>query len=364
MNVRFVAPWFLVCTILISCTIDINQPSAPAPTALAPQTPDGTLSPSTTIIPITWGNLNLSGKLVYISAVFQNQSVTTGIRLLDLKTGLVTTIFEAPEGSWVDAVAVSPDHQQMILSYAPPAHTPYGGTRALYRLPGDGSGSPQLLFTPASEYDQYYQPEWSPDGNFLYFTHLNVNQGVLTYEIWRMPFPNGKPEKLADKASWPRLSEDGTRLVYVSINPGTGVNRIVLAKADGTGASKLPLKGSSTSIIDTPMFSADNQSIFFSAPNSGQSSVPGGISVQLNLSKTLEDGTIPSDWWSVPVTGGKIKRLTNIRSLALFGNYSPDKKQIALYSADGIFVMYPDGSGLTEVVAEVGQIGGTVSWIP
>jgi Tol biopolymer transport system component len=372
MKIQVVVPWLLIFTIVISsCTIDINQPSAPSPTALSegnttPQTTNGTLSPFTTILPVTWGSLNLSGKLLYTSAVFQNQSVTTGIRLLDLTTGNVNTIFQAPRGGWVDAVAVSPDHQQMILSYAPPTNTPSGAPRALYRLPVDGSGSPQLLFTPASEYDQYYQPEWSPDGHFLYFTHLNINmsQGAVTYEIWRMPFPNGKPEKLADKASWPRVSDDGTRLVYVWINPGTGVNRLVLANADGTEASKIPIRGTSTSIIDAPMFSADNQSIFFSAPNLGQSSTPGVIPVRLNVSRPLANGSIPSDWWSVPVTGGKIKQLTNIRSLALFGNYSPDKKHIALYSADGIFVMYPDGSGLTELVDEVGQVGGTVSWIP
>jgi Tol biopolymer transport system component len=281
MKIQVVTLWSLIFTMVIcSCTIDINQPSAAAPTGLSggnptSQTTNGTLSPPTTIIPVTWGDLNLSGKLVYTSAVFQNQSVTTGIRLLDLTTGIVTTIFQAPAGGWVDAVAVSPDYQQMILSYAAPMNTRYGGPRALYCLPVDGSGSPELLFTPASKYDQYYQPEWSPDGNFLYFTHLNTNQGLVTYDIWRMPLLSGKPVKLADKASWPRVSEDGTRLVYVWINPGTGVNRIALAHPDGTGAGKIPLKGSPTSIIDAPMFSADNQSIFFSAPAPGQSSAPG-----------------------------------------------------------------------------------------
>jgi Tol biopolymer transport system component len=368
MKIQFGASWLLIFTFVISsCTIDINQPSAPIPSSkgnITPQTANSTLSPLTTILPVTWGNLNLSGKLVYPSAVFQNQSVSMGIRLLDLMTGNVTTIFQAPDGGWVDAIAISPDNKQMILSYAPPINTPYGGTRALYSLPVDGFGSLQLLFAPASKYDQYYQPEWSPDGTFLYFTHLNNSQGSVTYDIWRLPYPSGKPEKLADNASWPRDSEDGARLVYVSINPGTGVNRIVLANADGTDAHKIPLKGSSTSIIDAPMFSADNQSILFSAPNLGQSSVPGLIPVRLNLSGSLANGSIPSDWWSVPVTGGKIKQLTNIRSLALFGNYSPDKKYIALYSADGIFVMNPDGSGITVLVDQVGQIGGTVSWIP
>ena len=367
MKTQMAASWLLICTILISaCTININQSPGISPTALTvsnptPQTINGIPA---TILPVTWGNLNLTGKLVYLSAVYQNQSVSMGVRLLDLTTGLVTTIFEAPDGGWVDAVAVAPDHKQMILSYTPPMSVPYGGTRALYSLPMDGSGSPQLLFTPESEYDQYYQPEWSPDGSSLYFTHLNSNQGSVTYDIWQMPFPNGKREKLADNASWPRVSEDGTQLVYVLITPGTGVNQLVIARADGTEAHKVPLEESSTSIIDAPMFSADNQAIFFSAPNLGQSSAPAVVPIRLNFSRSLANGSIPSDWWSVPVTGGKTKQLTNIRSLALFGNYSPDKKYIVLYSADGIFLMYPDGSGLTELVDEVGQVGGTVSWIP
>lgn len=370
MKIQCVEALFLVSTMLISsCTIDINQPSPLLPTALSssnrtPQTINGTPSPLTTIIPVTWGNLNLSGKLVYPSAVYQNQSVSMGIRLLDLVTGYVTTIFQAPDGSWVDAVSVSPDNKLMILSYTPPIHTPYGGTRALYSLPLDGKGSPKLLFTPTSEYDQYYQPEWSPDGSLLYFTHQSDNKGLLTYDIWRMAYPDGKPEMLAEDASWPRVSGDSTRLVYVSINSGTGVNQLILANADGTEARKVPLKGSVTSIIDAPMFSTNKQSIFFSAPNLGQSFVPGVMPVKLNFSAHLADGSIPSDLWSVPITGGKPQQLTNIRSLALYGNFSPDKKYIALYSADGIFVMQPDGSGLTELVDDVGQVGGTVNWIP
>src|SRR6266487_845822 len=205
MKIQLVAPWFLLFTMVISsCTIDINQPLAPSPTALS--VGNTTPPPLTTIIPVTWGNLNLSGKLVYTSAVYQNQSVSMNIQSMDLATSYVTTIFQVPDGGWVDAVAVSPDHKLMILSYAPPITTPYGGIRALYSLSLDGSGSQQLLFTPASKYDQYYQPEWSPDGNFLYFTHLNNNQVSVTYDIWRMPYPNGKPEKLADHASWPRVS--------------------------------------------------------------------------------------------------------------------------------------------------------------
>jgi Tol biopolymer transport system component len=363
MNIKMVSPWFFVSTILFaSCMININQPVGTSSTTY----PAGKITPppSATVLPVTWSNLHLSGKLIYPSAVYQTQSTSVGVRLLDLATGIVTTIFQAPDEGWIDAITVSPDYTQMILAYTPPMHTDYGGIRTLYRLPLNGSGLPKLLFPPASEYDQYFQPEWSPDGKYLYFTHLNNGQNPVTFDIWRMSYPKGTSSKLADNAAWPRVSNDGTQLVYVWINPGTGVNRLVVANPNGAVASKLALKGLPISVIDAPMFLPDNQSILFSAPNVGQSSRPDAIPIQLNLSKHFADGSIPSDWWSMPVIGGKAQQVTNIRSLALYGSYSPDKKYVVFYSANGIFLMRPDGSSLIKIVDDVGQLGGTVSWIP
>jgi len=363
MKNKIVALWFVLSIVLIpSCTIDINQPAGVSTTAF----PQGniTLPPSATVLPMRWSHLHLSGKLIYPSTVYQSEFTSMGIRLLDLATGIVTTIFYVPDGGWVDAIAVSPDHTQMILSYTPPTHADYGGVRALYIWSLSASGAPKLLFPPASVYDQYFQPEWSLDGKYLYFTHANGDQNPGTFDIWRMPYPNGMPSKLADNAAWPRVSHDGQQLVYVWINPKTGVNRLVIANPDGANDHKLTLKGLPIPVIDAPIFSLDNQSIFFSSPNVGQSFRPGAIPIQFKPAKPYADGTIPSDWWFVPVTGGKPQQLTKIRSLALYGNYSPDKKYIVFYSADGIFLMRPDSSDLIKMVDEVGQLGGTVSWIP
>jgi Tol biopolymer transport system component len=381
LKVQSTIHWFLIFVIVVSsCSINISQPSgitpspqvetvpsAVLPTALpeanTSQPSTNPISLPTTSIPITWGNLNLSGKLIYTSAVFQGQSILVNIQALDLTTGVVTTIYQAPDGGWIDAVAVSPDNKQLILSYATPLSVSGGGKKALYRMPLDRSDHPQLLFTPASPHDQYSQPEWSPDGKYVYFTH--ISDLTPNFEVWRVPYPNGKLEKLADNASWPRVSGDGAHLVYVWIDSGTRVNRLFLANADGSDAHNIPLTGPSTPyIIDAPMFSADNQSIYFSAPNYGQSSAPGLVRVRLDRASILVNGSIPSDWWLVPVAGGEPDQLTNIHSLSLFGNYSPDRKHIAIYSVDGIFVMNPGGSELTGLVDDVGQISGTVSWIP
>ena len=379
MKVHSASLWlFIVGIAICSCSIDISQPSvntpspqvgtipsATLPTALPEGTSTTNMIPAfpTTTIPITWGHLNLSGKLMYTSANFEGQSILIDVRSLELTTGDITTIFQTPDEGWLDAVTVSPDSKQLIMAYIPPSGVPYGGQKALYIMPLDGSAFPQLLFTPPSLEDNYSQPEWSPDGRYVYFTHFK-NQSSL-FDVQRMPFPNGALETLAYNASWPRVSNDGKHLVYVWIDSGTGVNRLYLANADGSDSHQIPLSGSLVpNVIDAPMFSADDQSIIFSAPNVGQSSLPRVLLPLLHVVAVVADGSIPSDWWSVPLAGGEPVQLTNIQAASLFGSFSPDKKYIAVYSADGIFMMKPDGSELTSIIDDVGQISGTVSWIP
>ena len=71
---------------------------------------------------------------------------------------------------------------------------------------------------------------------------------------------------------------------------------------------------------------------------------------------------VPSDWWSVPVTGGVPAQLTNIQTINLFASISPDEKHIVSVSGDGLFVMDLEGSNLTQLVTDSG-VHGTVSWI-
>ena len=72
----------------------------------------------------------------------------------------------------------------------------------------------------------------------------------------------------------------------------------------------------------------------------------------------------PSDWWSVPVDGGEIFRLTHEQTAYLYGSLSPDKKHVVSYGGDEVFVMNPDGSGLTDLISGLHRFYGTVSWIP
>jgi WD40 repeat protein len=359
-KIYFFVWWQVFACAILGCSVEVNQPPVAVSPITSTQNPNE--SPAPARIPVTWANLNVTGKLVYIAA--NNTTARVSVQSLDLTTGDLVTIFLVPQRGWVDAVAVSPDHNTLILSYSPPMEVPYGGQTSLYRMSLDASGPPQLLITPSNGEDQYSQPTWSPDGKYIYFTHINY-ESMTTYETMRMAYPDGKPEKLIDQAYWPRVSEDNTLLVYVALEPKSGKNQLSFARMDGTDPHQVPLNGLPVpSVIDAPMFSPDNGSLLFSSPLGIKASAPKWLDKLFGVQVVLADGTLPSDWWSIPVTGGTPKQLTNVQSLALYGVFSPDNKYVASYSTDGIFVMKPDGTELTIVVNDVGGIPGTVSWIP
>jgi Tol biopolymer transport system component len=148
------------------------------------------------------------------------------------------------------------------------------------------------------------------------------------------------------------------------MDPMTGKNKIFLANPDGSNAQEVSLSGAWTpDIIDAPIFSLDGQSIIFSALSPPQSYTPNFVEKLLGI-QVAEAHMIPSDWWSVPISGGAVTRLTNLRTTALFASFSADKRYMASYSGDGLFVMNPDGTNLTLLVPDTGGVPGTISWIP
>lgn len=363
--------------IISACSIDLNQSSTPGfATATLPPLPAAdhvTAASPGLSIPVTWAGLGLSGRLIYTSAQQDGNTSSMDIRILDLATGAITVLFHTPPAGILYSVTVSPDAKQIIFAYSLPPGVDQGAYQQLYQMPLDGSNAPELLFAPPTHDDQYIQPEWSPDGKTIYFAHVNYQrppqkgQHYPVYELYRMAYPSGTPEKLVDEAYWPRLSPDMSRLAYVTMDPATGKNQLFLAKPDGTDSVALSLTGSAPlDIIDAPFFSPDGQSLFFSVPvpqQSYQSATPTWIEKIMGVT-VASAHVVPSEWWSAPLTGGAATQLTQIQAVGLFGSVSPDKKMIASYSGSGVFVMNPDGSGLTMLIKDVGGLPGTVSWIP
>jgi len=283
----------------------------------------------------------------------------------------VATLYTAPINAWVYYVSVSPDGKQLIMSYSPPPQEDPDIVQALYIMPLDGSERPQLLFTPPTREDQYTQAEWLPDGKYIYYTHVNYripndpNRIYPLYNIFRMAYPAGQPESIAEGAYWPRLSLDSSRLVYVSIDPLSIQHQLKIADADGGNVQEVVLSGSYIpDIKDAPIFSPDRQTLIFSAPVPPQAYPLNWFEKLMGIHVVKANGSIPSDWWSVPVSGGSLTRLTHIQASSLYASVSPDGRHIVSFSGSGIFVMNPDGSELTILVPNLDGFTGTVSWIP
>src|SRR5258706_8939350 len=275
MKIRFLLLLFTFVLIVSDCSIELNQPPAATPnsqpiTTIATNSFIGPPRPATQI-PITWASLNLTGKLIYINIRVEDSYEVARLQMLDLMTGNNTVIFHAPQNTWINYLTVSPDKKQVIMSYSPPYDQNSDINQALYILPLDGSKPPQLLFQPLTQFDQYPQVEWSPDGRYIYYTHVNYqnqadpNQVNPVYEIFRMSYPDGPQDKIIDRAYWPRLSPDATRLVYVAVDPMAFQNKLMISDADGGNAREVTISGAwNPNIKDAPIFAPDGQSIIFS----------------------------------------------------------------------------------------------------
>lgn len=378
--------WSLIFALAISsCSSETGQlpvatstlPSDPEPDPEPDPVPDPVGNYPTVIptnsakIPVTWASLNLTGKLVYnMGAVDENNNYVVQVQALDLMTGTISVLYKTHSDDYVYYVSVSPDSKQVVMSYSPPLQSDPNVVQALYIMPLDVSTVPELLFTPPTREDQYIQAEGSPDGKYIYYTHVNYlipndpNRLYPLYTIYRMQYPEGQPELIAEEAYWPRLSPDSSRLVYVSIDPLSGEHYLKIADPDGGNAQDVVLSGPHIPQDKAaPFFSPDGQSILFSGEVPGISYQPNWLEKLMGIRVAKADGK-PSVWWSVPAGGGEITQLTDQPSLRLYGNFSPDNQHIVSYGGNEIFVMKPDGSEVTILISGLLLFEGTVSWIP
>jgi Tol biopolymer transport system component len=348
-----------------SCSVEVDQTTAappPASTSL-PSTSAG----SATRVPVTWAHLNLTGKLVYLSSATEGDQLTSSIQMLDLSTGELRTLLSVSP-AWIYYATISPDTEMLAMSYIPPAESGTSSGRSLYIMPLNAPPEPQPLLPQPTPDDHYTQAEWSPDGEYIYIVHYNSNrrmEGQLdpVYDILRLRYSDGQTEPVADHAFWPRLSLDSSKLVYIAVDPDSGRNELYTANADGSHPQQVVLSGSQPpEILDAPIFSPDGQSILFSAPEPGQAYRPNFFERLMGV-QVVKAHDVPSDWWSVPVTGGTPKQLTQLKTINLFASISPDQRHLASLSGEGLFVMELDGSNLTHLVSDPG-VHGTLNWIP
>jgi Tol biopolymer transport system component len=181
--------------------------------------------------------------------------------------------------------------------------------RTLWRVAASGSSQPSPLVLVAS--DQAEWPAIARQGNRLAYIR-NTNDD----NIWRLRVAEGKAAPLIHSTRRefePRLSPDGSKIVYTSDR--SGPTQIWLANADGSGATQLTSLGGS--LNSGPHWSPDGQRIVF------LSNVEGQLEVYL-----------------VGIDGGPPVRLT----------HHPAHDSSASFSRDGKWIYFAsDRSGRFEV---------------
>ncbi len=369
----------LTLLFLTACSITLNSPPPPATkaaftlvaatpalvgsTEIAP--PETAPNPAST--PPPWAALNLSGSLIYTQR--------TGVVIkLDLATGNRTELLSGRSTQWLAAAAVSPDSKTIVLTYTPPEQSESGYT-GLYQIPGAGSDTePQVIVERADPLESYSSPAWSHDGKYLYFWHLKVirsdSGNTFKYTIERLEYPNGQPEVLLENAMWPRPSPDGTRLAYLKFDLEANTQELYLSDLDGQNPvpaldpAKFPL-------VDAQFFAPDGKTLIFNSASESASAFAPSLLEERNewawldwLSgvQVAEAHSSPSDWWSITVGSDQPPvRLTHLREIGMYGDFSPDGKHIAFICASGLYIMKLDGSELTRLMP-VPEFG-TLEWI-
>jgi Tol biopolymer transport system component len=355
----------VLAALLAACSVSLEIPSATAtptqlidallssPTPLG-QSPDATPRP-----PVDWLREGLSGRLLLI--LFQQGPME--LAELDMQTGELEILYTFDDNVYVSAAVYSPDGNEILLSYDQPGEESNvgDGFLGLYILPADGSGPPQPLLDLSEQGETLFFPAWSPDGSFIYYSHVFSDGGQTHYVLERMAYPGGEPEVIVENAFWPGVSPDGETVAYITWNAGGQNNELFLANSDG-GNPRPALDGSRFPIVDAPMFSRDGRSILFSAPSFAPSGSSSFFDRLLGVRHAAAH-SVPSDWWAVDVQSGEAKQLTTIFASSLYGGYSPDGRYIASLSSFGLFVMQADGSGQFFIPLDV-IASGTLDWVP
>jgi Tol biopolymer transport system component len=286
------------------------------------------------------------------------------VMAFDAGSGALTTLFAAPDYSWISDGSLAPDGQHLAMGYIPPPASSQQAfaSAGLYVMPLDGAGSPQAILQPTDHNEVYSTPVWSPDGKVIYYSHLVASASddyAPHYTLERVAYPGGQPQVLIKDGLWPSLSTDGSQLAYLALDPAGQATTLSLADADGTHATAL-LRSDAFPIVDSHFFSPDGQQIIFSAVVD-QPTSKRPILEQLLGMGIANAHNVPSDWWRVSISGGQAERLTYITRTGLYGVFAPDGKYIAFVDSTGLYVMAPDGGEILQVLDMPGS--GIMAWV-
>ncbi len=304
---------------------------------------------------------NLAGSLILIDeSAYPNHKIVR----YDLEAQVEETVFFAPENSWIYQMDVTRDGTQVALSYASPPvedeveladREPYDRNGIyLAEISPDGlMGKPELLFGNTAANEFVFNPAWTADGKSIFYVSykrifpedvLETWEPTLDVALMRYDLETAEHHLISQDGIWPRVSPDGTQLVYIQVDPISSLRAVNVSDLDGGNVIELiPLNRFFD--IDSPHFSADGQHIYFGA-------VPHSTKVERNLWEVIfgiqvasahVDHNLPSDWWRIPLSGGEAEKVTDVKRIISYGSFDSAGEHLFYATKNGIFSMDPNG---------------------
>jgi Tol biopolymer transport system component len=252
---------------------------------------------------------------------------------------------------WSVVVATGEKTRVFAGDAVQPSWSPHGFRIAFWKVLGETQGQRDLLTIPAaggppvpitSDPAVDWDPVWSPDGRFLFFSS---DRGG-TMNLWRVPVDErsgktlGPPEPLSAPASYAGLmsiSSDGRAMAFTAFSNNKTIQRASFDPDRGTiqGPPATVVGGSRP--VAGPSPSADGRWLAFYS-----------LAPQMDIFVSAADGN-------------GIRQLTNDKANDRNPSWSPDGSQIRFMSnrsgKNQVWSMNPDGSGLRQLTAAPGGAG-------
>ena len=257
---------------------------------------------------------------------------------------------------WVIQVADGEKRQITRHDALQPSWSPHGwriafwglreeaaGQRDLWTVSADASEAEAVTVTNDSALD--WNPVWSPDGDYLYFS--SDRGGAMN--IWRIPIDEktgrvlGSAEPVTTPSRWSghfSLSGDGRRLAYASLDRRSRLLKISFDSASGStvGTALSVLEGSR--LIRDQSISPDGEWIAFTTWGGRE------------------------DLFVVRSDGAGYRQLTDDAFRDRGVSWSPDSEWVTFYSDRAgryeTWAIHPDGSGLEQL----SKTRGPSRWYP
>jgi Tol biopolymer transport system component/DNA-binding winged helix-turn-helix (wHTH) protein len=188
------------------------------------------------------------------------------------------------------------DHGQAVYATVSPdgrliAYVRREGDRSL-RVKQVATGS-EVTVVPALAGFFASAPTFTPDGNYLYYTHQNATNGNI-FDVYEVPSLGGASRHIvSDVASPVAFSPDGKRMTYLRTLHQSGEDQLVVANSDGSGEQVIMQGRSRAEGLHTnPSWSASGDVIAVGAAGSGQSAL-GSILVFTPQGKLVKSFPLP-----------------------------------------------------------------------